>query len=261
MPWSWFWAVSIDSVYVGLVRNSSGFLHVDNLFRFALPDQRQQGTNDVVRPYDVGIQVLAQLRSVRPSVRRGPGMREVSGSRHFCDPFRRFVHDSRAVDEIVETLAFEGPLHEASRFLCALFGCELERDELDAAIGAFHQLLQVFRLLSSSSKYFGDVRGRSGCKRGRELEADPTGCSGDEVGCHCLLRQVEVLMSVDGGLTITEPNEIWRYACLHLCYPQARGSQNNLILSGISPKCDKQSIGHTIESLNVSLLVLCPTSL
>lgn len=122
-----------------------------------LPNQRQQGGNDVIHPYNIGFQKFAQVVPIRPSVSRESWVREVLGYGHVHDSVRSDVQDAGVVDEIVETLTIERLLHRLSSLLCTLLGCDLERDILHAAAGAFDQLLQLIRLLAGGCKHFGHL--------------------------------------------------------------------------------------------------------
>lgn len=69
------------------------------------PNQRQQGGNDVIHPYNIGFQKFAQVVPIRPSISRESCVREVLGYGHIHDSVRGYVQDAGVVDEIVETLA------------------------------------------------------------------------------------------------------------------------------------------------------------
>lgn len=148
--------VSIELSDIGVRYRFCDVLHVDDLLQVALSDQGQQGSSDVVCSYNIAVQMLAQVIPIWPSVRRNFCMGIDSGYRHVRNSIRRHVHDAGVVDKDVEPFAIERLLRCLSGVLCTLRGCDLERDELNAAVGAFDQLLQAIRLLASSCKYFGD---------------------------------------------------------------------------------------------------------
>ena len=133
-------------------------IHVDDLLKLTLLEQRQKGSCNIVYSKDIYIQCFHEIRPSKELAPHVYGRHRALEYTHFWYAAFSLAWNASVVDENIESLATKGLSNTFSCLLRNLLGGNLKWDEFYAASGLQDDVLESGTLRTSGSEHFSNFR-------------------------------------------------------------------------------------------------------